>query len=52
MKRANFNRLIAGANEAGELAKSSLSKNNTASIIGSVLAIAISCVRRQKISIR
>ncbi len=47
LMRANFDRLIAGANEAGELANSRLSKCNNAGIPSPVLSIAISCVGRR-----
>jgi hypothetical protein len=46
LMRANFDRLIAGANKAGELAKKSLIEENTI-INGPILSIAISCVGRR-----
>lgn len=47
LMRANFDRLITGANEAGELAKTSLMKEQSDSIAGPILSIAISCVGRR-----
>lgn len=47
LMRANFDRLINGANEAGELANSSLFGNNNTARSGPVLSIAISCVGRR-----
>jgi hypothetical protein len=46
LMRANFDRLITGANEAGELAAASLLEKNK-SLDGPVLSVAISCVGRR-----
>lgn len=47
LMRANFDRLITGANEAGELAKSTLLDSKSAVVPGPVLSIAISCIGRR-----
>lgn len=46
LMRANFDRLISGANEAGVLARTTLLESNSA-YAGPVLSIAISCVGRR-----
>ena len=47
LMRANFDRLIAGANKAGELAKISLLENKNSKENTPILSIAISCVGRR-----
>lgn len=47
LMRANFDRLITGANEAGELAKTSLLGKTAPNLSGPILSIAISCVGRR-----
>lgn len=47
LMQANFNRLITGASEAGELAKSVLTDSYKENLSGPVLSVAISCVGRR-----